>query len=225
MPQPTIFAGGTVPFRTIFDFVWRVFAVCSAVVCLIAAAAAQGPAPESAPPLFPGGALVSYSSNFVTRGPSASPVISPTARPTFSYEGDFNFTWGFHRDFDLTLLVPVVTNKFESKNAPAAEGTAAGDAMLLVKYRFYRRDSARGTTQASFTVGPKFPTGGTGLRDQAGDLLPATVQPGSGSTDLFIAANWTYTGLFNIRRLVADEDLHSILRSEGTQRTRRSSET
>jgi hypothetical protein len=46
------------------------------------------------------------------------------------------------------------------------------------------------------------------------------LQPGSGSTDFFIAANWTYTGLFNVRRLVADEDFHAIVRSQGTQATR-----
>ena len=37
--------------------------------------------------------------------------------------------------------------------------------------------------------------------------------------DAFLAANWTYTGLFNIRRLVADEDFHSLLRTQGTQST------
>jgi len=91
---------------------------------------------------------------------------------------------------------------------------------VLVKYRFYRRDSARGTTQSSFTIGPKIPTGRTNLENESGVLSPATLQPGSGSTDFFLAANWTYTGLFNIRRLVADEDFHALLRSEGTQKTR-----
>jgi hypothetical protein len=92
--------------------------------------------------------------------------------------------------------------------------------MAIVKYRFYRRDSARGTTQASFSIGPKLPTGQTSLANSDGNPLPTTLQPGSGSTDLFLAANWTYTGLFGFRRLVADEDFHSILRSEGAQRTK-----
>jgi hypothetical protein len=143
-----------------------------------------------------------------------------TARPTLSHEGDFNFTWGFRPDFDLTVLVPIVTNQFEISGAPTIQGTGLGDAMALVKYRFYRRDSPRGTTQASVTAGPKFPTGATHLADSNGSILPATLQPGSGSTDLFVAANWTYTGLFNSRRLVADEDLHILLRSKGTQKTR-----
>ena len=183
---------------------------------------AQGPAPETAPPLFPGGGLVSYNSVFTTRDVmhDSSGNIPVTARPTFAHEGDFNFTWGFHHDFDFTVLLPVVTNHFEMPGVPAIRGTGLGDAMALIKYRFYRRDSARGTTQVSFTVGPKLPTGRTNLSDADHNLAPASLQPGSGSTDLFAAANWTYTGLFNIRRLVADEDLHALLRSQGTQRTR-----
>jgi len=146
--------------------------------------------------------------------------IPATARPTFSLEGDFNFTWGFYRNFDLTVLVPIVTNHFDGGNAASVGGTALGDAQVLVKYRFYRRDSERGTTQASVTFGPKIPTGRTDLMDTGGRRLPAGLQPGSGSTDLFLAANWTYTGLFHLKRLVADEDFHSLLRSRGTQATR-----
>jgi hypothetical protein len=187
----------------------------------ITAARGQGAAPETAPPLFPGGGLVSYNSIFTTRSliPGISGGIPVTARPTFSHEGDFNFTWGFRRDFDLTVLIPIVTNHFDTAST-AAGGTGLGDVMVLVKYRFYRRDSERGTTQASVTFGPKLPTGRTDLSATNGNLLPAGLQPGSGSTDLYLAANWTYTGLFNVRRLVADEDFHFFLRSQGTQATR-----
>ena len=188
-----------------------------------ATAIAQGPAPETAPPLFPGGGLVSYNSVFTTRSTMpglTTGEIPVTARPTVSHEANFNFTCGFYRDFDLTILIPVATNHFASAGAPAAGGTGLGDAMLLVKYRFSRRDSSRGTTQASFTFGPKLPTGRTNLTGEDGRRLPAGLQPGSGSTDLFLAANWTYTGLFNIKRLVADEDFHALVRSPGTQATR-----
>jgi hypothetical protein len=185
-------------------------------------AQAQGSAPETAPPLFPGGGLISYNSVFTTRGllPDSSGSIPPTARPTFSHEGDFNFTWGFHRNFDLTILVPIVTNQIARAGQPPVGGTGLGDAMLLAKYRFYRRDSQRGATQASVTFGPKIPTGRTDLTDGNRSLLPASLQPGSGCTDFFIAANWTYTGLFNLKRLVADEAFHSLLRTQGTQATR-----
>ena len=202
---------------------------CAALLALLPVCAptarAQGPSPETAASLFPGGALVSYNSVFATRSVFASSAgnMPSTARPTFSHEGLCNFTWGFHRDFALTVLVPVVTNRFDM-NTPTARssvgGTGLGDVTLLVKYRFYRRDSERGTTQASVTFGPKLPTGTTSLTDANGSLLPAGLQPGSGSTDFFVAANWTYTGLFNFRRLVADEDFHARLRSRGTQATR-----
>ncbi len=197
---------------------WLTFAV---LFCA-SPASGQGPAPETAPPLFPGGGLISYNSIFTTRGLTArsSGNVPITARPTFAHDGDFNFTWGFYRNFDLTILVPITTNHFEVAGTPAVGGTGLGDAMLLAKYRFYRRDSERGTTQASVTLGPKIPTGQTDLTDSNGNRLPASLQPGSGSTDFFLAANWTYTGLFNVKRLVADEDFHSLIRSQGTQATR-----
>lgn len=182
----------------------------------------QGAAPETAPPLFPGGGLVSYNSVFTTRSlmPGIFGSIPATSRPTFSHEADFNFTWGFYKNFDLTVLVPIVTNHFDVAGTPAIRGTGLGDSMVLVKYRFYRRDSQRGTTQASLTFGPKIPTGRTDLTTGNGNLLPASLQPGSGSTDFFLAATWTYTGLFNLKRLVADEDFHGLVRTQGTQATR-----
>ncbi|HVH70919.1 MAG TPA: hypothetical protein VNB49_07410, partial [Candidatus Dormibacteraeota bacterium] len=188
-------------------------------------AKAQGASPETAASLFPGGALVSYNSVFTTRSVFASSTgnMPSTARATFSHEGIFNFTWGFHRDFALTVLVPVVTNRFEMTMPSARSrvgGTGLGDVVLLVKYRICRRDSERGTTQASVTFGPKVPTGSTALTGTNAVLLPASLQPGSGSTDFFIAGNWTYTGEFDLKRLVADEDFHSVLRSQGTQKTR-----
>src|SRR2546429_9873443 len=126
--------------------------------------------------------------------------------------------------FPYTTLFRSVTDHFKIPGAngnPLSGGTGLGDAMVLMKYRFYRRDSKRGTTQASVTLGPKVPTGRTDLADMNGKRLPASLQPGSGSTDFFVAANWTYTGLFHLRRLVADEDFHSLLRAPGTQKSRR----
>ena len=197
------------------------------MACAVAVKA-QGPAPETAPPLFPGGALLSYGSAFTTSNPVAGVQgqIPATARPTFSYQGDFTFTWGFYPNFDFTVVVPIVTNHFQMANSPqTVGGTNLGDTMLLLKYRFYRRDSSRGTTQASLAFGPKLPTGRTNLTDGTGSKLPAGLQLGSGSTDFFLAANWTYTGLFNIRRLVADEDFHVLFRTQGVQATRLGSDS
>ena len=64
------------------------------VLLCVSTARAQGSAPETAPPLFPGGGLISYNSIFTTRGlmPEPSANTPATARPTFAHEGDFNFT-------------------------------------------------------------------------------------------------------------------------------------
>ena len=211
--------------RTVFSY-RAIYAALLSLLSVVCAprAQAQGASPETGATLFPGGALVSYNSVFATRGVFGSPSgnMPSTARPTFAHEGLFNFTWGFHRNFALTVVVPVVTNRFDM-TTPAAHssvgGTGLGDVVLLVKYRFCRRDSERGTTQASVTFGPKLPTGSTSLTGTNGVVLPAGLQPGSGSTDFFLAGNWTYTGVLNLKRLVADEDFHATLRSEGTQRT------
>jgi len=193
------------------------FTFCSVifVFCLRCAAFAQSPSPETAPPLFPKGALISYGSNFFSRG---GDQLSATSQPTFSHHGNFVFTWGFYPNFDVTITAPIVTNRFESQDQVG--GTGFGDTAVLMKYRFYRYDSERGTTQASITAGPKFDTGSTAFTDSSGVKLPASLQAGSGSTDFFFGLNWTYTGLFNIKRLVADEDFHSLLRTTGTQETR-----
>src|SRR2546421_10536341 len=147
-------------------------------------ASAQGPAPETAPPLFPGGGLISYNSIFTTRGQISNPSgdIPLTARPTFSHEGDFNFTWGVHRDFDLTVLVPVVTNHFKIPGAngnPLSGGAGLGDAMVFVKYRFYRRGFQKGNKQTFLAGGPQNSAGRKGFAGTRGRTAASRVQPPS----------------------------------------------
>ena len=200
-------------------------AVCLAVfvaVVLCPRSEAQGPTPETGTTLFPGGAYVSYNSVFTTRHAPGASTPAPALRPTFEHEGRFLFAWGFRRDFELMLLVPVSTVHFHFAGAGtvATGGTGIGDASATVKYRFLRRDSERGTTQASFLFGPKLPTGRTNLRDSSGARLPAGLQPGTGSTDLLFGLNATYTGLFHIEKLVADGAFLFTLRTEGAQQVR-----
>lgn len=187
---------------------------------------AQGPTPETGATLFPGGAFVSYNSVFVNRqAPNGGSTtgLSPTARPTFEHDALLDFSWGFHRDWQFVAVVPIITTRFDPPNSATSTGlghpggTGLGDALVFVKYRFLRFDSERGTTQASISAGPKLPTGRTSLRDANGARLPVGLQPGSGSTDFFVNLSATYTGLFHVKRLVADETVSYLLRSEGSQ--------
>ncbi|HEV2617632.1 MAG TPA: hypothetical protein VGU63_13595 [Candidatus Acidoferrales bacterium] len=185
-------------------------------------ALAQGPSPESAPTLFPGGAFVSYSSIFESRelvpGMFVDPK-SPTARATFTHQGIIRFAWSMRTNWEVMAEVPIVTQHLDTPTT-AVGGTGLGDIAFLVKYRFFRRDSERGTTQISFTAGPKLTTGRTDLRDGTGALLPVPLQPGTGSTDVFFEMDGTYTGLFNSKRLVADESASYWLRTQGSQNFR-----
>ncbi len=199
---------------------FRVLVACSLCAGASLPAAAQGPSPEGGATLFPGGGVVSYNSVFNTRSPRVSGALPASARPTFAHRGQFTFAWGMRRDMQLSILAPVVTT--ERKLPPSSldrfdGGTGFGDVTILLKYRVLRLDSPRGTTQLSLAAGPKLPTGRTKLRDSAGNRLPVGLQPGSGSTDAVFAANFTYTGLFNIKRLVADESLTYRLRTKGSQ--------
>lgn len=185
---------------------------------------AQGPTPETGNTIFPGGGLVSYGADFVSRKPpSGLTSIPPTILPTTGVSQPLELSWGFRRDLELTAVTSIETDHLDL-GGPAPElragGSGLGDSLLFVKYRFLRRDSERGTTQASVMFGPKLPTGRTDLRDGSGNLLPASLQPGSGSTDLFLNFSGTYTGLFQVEKLVADGTVDYLLRTEGTQSTR-----
>jgi len=187
------------------------------------AAWAQGPAPENGNTLFPGGAFLAYESGLTARRAPVTGTPAAALRPTLAHEGKFTFTWGFRRDFDLTVQVPVATHRFHFASAqPGAAdgGTGLGDVTLGLKYRFLRKDSDRGTTQASVTIGPKLPTGRTDLRAASGTRLAAGLQPGSGSTDLLLGLHGTYTGLFHVHRLVADGSFQYALRTKGSQQTK-----
>ena len=185
---------------------------------------AQGPTPETGNTIFPGGGLVSYGADLVfRRAPAGVTSIPDTILPTTGVSQPLQLDWGVRRDFELMAVTLVDTNRLDlSSPAPGLRmgGSGLGDSMVLVKYRFLRRDSERGTTQASVTLGPKLATGRTGLRDDLGNLLPASLQPGSGSTDLFLNLSATYTGLLGLEKLAADGTVDYLARTQGTQRTR-----
>ena len=197
-----------------------------AVLVLVNTAAAQGPMPEEGATLFPKGALVSYSSILTSRRFLAKPAdgSSTTVHPTFEHEVPLTFSWSFRRDLQFTATAPIV---HRSADLPAGKlsSTGFGDALITMKYRFLRLDSERGTTQASFTFGPKLPTGTSSRRDTLGGLLPPNLQPGTGSLDWFFKLNGTYTGVFNIRRLVADGWVQYVKRTENDRHLRMGDDT
>ena len=129
----------------------------------------QGPTPESAAPIFPGGAYVSYNS-----------ILG--ARESRPHEGVFAFAAGLRRDLQVSAQIPLTTSDSTGKRE-----TAIGDSVVALKYRFLRFDSDRGTTQASVSAGPRFASRVT-----------------NSPADLYVNASVTYTGLLDVKKLVAD---------------------
>jgi hypothetical protein len=185
---------------------------------------AQGPTPETGNTIFPGGGLVSYAADFFSRRPpNGVTSVTPTILPTMGISQPLQLSWGVRRDLELTAMTSIDTDRLNLSAATSeirVGGSGLGDSLLLVKYRFLRHDSERGTTQVSVVFGPKLPTGRADLRDSSGNLLPVSLQPGSGSTDLFLNVSGTYTGLFQVKRLVADGTVDYLARTEGSQQTR-----
>src|SRR5262245_33698464 len=140
---------------------------------------AQGPTPESAAPIFPNGAYVSYNSTVGAR----------QSRP---HEGVCSFAEGLRRDLQLSGQVPLTTSDSTGKRQ-----TAIGNTVVALKYRFLRVDSDRGTTQASVSAGPRLPS-------------RVTDSP----ADLYLNASFTYTGLLDVKKLVADVSSDLLPRNE-----------
>jgi hypothetical protein len=120
------------------------------------------------------------------------------------------------------MALPLIYKKLSGTQPLSVAGI--GDALITLKHRFLRLDSERGTTQASFTIGPKFATGGADRRNLNGEFLAVDMQPGTGTTDLFAKINLTYTGLFHLRRLVADPSFSYLRRFGSLRGTRKGDE-
>jgi hypothetical protein len=140
---------------------------------------AQGPTPESAAPIFPSGAYVSYNS-----------VIG--ARESTPHEGVVGFAAGLRRDLQLSAQIPLTTSDSDGKRQ-----TAIGDSIVALKYRFLRFDSDRGTTQVSVSAGPRFPSRVT-----------------NSPADLYLNTSFTYTGLLDVKKLVADLSIDFLPRND-----------
>jgi len=97
---------------------------------LASVASAQGPAPETAPPLSRRDSFLQL--HFTTRTDLQPAGISLTARPTFRTKVTSISLGASAAEFDCNL---VITNHFEYRNPirmPMSGGTGLGDAMVLV---------------------------------------------------------------------------------------------
>lgn len=108
----------------------------------------------------------------------------------------FVVAYGLLPRVSLIAMFPIVRKELRLATPTGSEtlggDTGLGDATLLVKWRFLKRDRGRGSFQLAVTAGVKTPTGRDDLRDRKGNLLPASLQRGSGSWDPTADLNLTF---------------------------------
>ena len=94
-----------------------------------------------------------------------------------------------------------------------------GEELLLNNVRLHRPESSQDFVFLS-GANLEFVQRPSQILHQSVEIGVRDPHANMGGLHVLLAANWTYTGLFNIRRLVADEDFHSLLRTQDTQSTR-----
>lgn len=98
--------------------------------------------------------------------------------------------YGFTPDLAVFVSAPYTSRAVDVASATRA-GRGFGDAELFARYTVYQHDALGATFRIAPFAGVKAPTGDTNARDHRGKL-PASVQAGSGSWDVFGGAIATY---------------------------------
>ena len=95
-------------------------------------------------------------------------------------------SYGLSERFTVSGLLSLVRQTRRISTRPGEQDFTAnsglGDAILLLRYSLLS-DSVAPNTELLIGIGPKFPLGRTDYTDGRGILLPADLQPGTGSWD------------------------------------------
>ena len=102
--------------------------------------------------------------------------------------------YGVNSDLALFGVVPYVDKRLEFSSAPTRSARGLGDISLFGRYTAFKRNFRGGNFRIAPFAGVELPTGDDDESDSFG-LLPASVQPGSGSWDPFGGIVTTYQTL------------------------------
>ena len=108
---------------------------------------------------------------------------------TFFIQGIYGVTdrLSFNTMFSYVYHKRTVNNPISSD--PVSTNSGFGDALFLIQYQFLRFK----TSSFYLTIGPKIPIGKSDLRDENDILLPADLQPGTGSWDAIAGTGYVKT--------------------------------
>lgn len=91
--------------------------------------------------------------------------------------------YGVTPDLALFAILPVTFKELETP-AGSREAKGIGDIRLMARYTIYKENAVGKTTRIAPFIGLKVPTGDNERTGDSG-LLPAPLQPGTGSWDVF----------------------------------------
>lgn len=129
-------------------------------------------------------------------------------------ETPLGVVYGVTRRLSVVATLPIVDKRLEQGNLSLDSGTGPGDAVLLAKWRIFRRLRGRSALRIAAEAGVKLPTGADDLRDASGRPLPRALQRGTGSWDptADVIVTWVPPGLEG--RLILGADAGFTLATE-----------
>lgn len=136
--------------------------------------------------------LVTYDYNTINDLVSFSELLDDDTRNRTTQSSIVEINYGLNKRFSFTGVVPFIRQTrtiqgFEgNENFTAVQGV--GDAVFLVKYRLINSEKTSNIEWA-IGIGPKIPTAKNNFTNNQGLVLPADMQPGSGSLDGIF---WSY---------------------------------
>jgi len=130
--------------------------------------------------------LFTYDYNAISDLVSFSEKLDDDTRSRTTQSSIIELNYGLNRRLSVTGVVPFIKQTRTIQAYSGSEDYTAtkglGDVVFLVKYRLINPEK---NTQTDWVIGggPKFPTAKTNFTNNQGLVLPADMQPGSGSFD------------------------------------------
>lgn len=143
--------------------------------------------------------LMTYDRNVLKDLMNFDQVLEDDTRTRLTNSWLLEVNYGLSDRFALAAVVPYIEqvriiNGFEGQEE-ITQTNGLGDLVILLKYRVFDPEKIE-TMDWVIGAGPKLPTGKTNFTNSNGLILPADMQPGSGSLDAFFWSFYQKNNLF-----------------------------
>lgn len=129
-------------------------------------------------------------------GTSAAPLVYQHPYSSKDFESykvyELRVKYFIHRRIELNAIVPVNSNKSKEDTAFISH-TGLGDPTFFAGYHLIRKvDYEKFLHRLILGTGVKIPSGNYYAKDNENNRIPLLLQPGTGSTDVFLYSNYVF---------------------------------